>query len=119
MTTGLVWILAVACGATLCGTLGSLADLLSSFVAAGVVVLTFLITARIKVASRLNVSKMGTAWLTQELRQMVWRMLLTLVLAALVFRLMYPVWGIAFWLSVAAYYQVGLLLHLREIRRIS
>lgn len=113
----LVWSLAIALGVTLCGLLGKRDDLVSSMAAAGIILVTFWITPLFKVARCRRVSKMGTDWLTHELRQMVWRMLLTLLFAALVFRLMYPNWGVAYWLCVAGYYQVGLLLHLRNIRR--
>lgn len=112
----LVWLFTIGVGVTLSGCLGSVNDALSSLAAGLIVLITFQITRFFKVASGHSVSKMCTAWLSQQLRLMAWRMLLTLVLAALAFRLTYPDWGVAFWLSLAACYQAGLLLHVREIR---
>ncbi len=89
-----------------CGTLVSAAAIISSF----------LITRLFKVAGRHTVSKMGTAWMTQELRRMAWRVMISLFLAGLAFKLAWPQWGVAFWLSFSIYYQVGLILHLRHIR---
>ena len=111
------WGAALGIGLLCCLCLGSVNDLWSCLAAASIVWMSFLITTKFKVAGRQTVSKMGTAWLSQEVRRMVWRMLLTLTLAALAFRLMYPTWGIAFWLCVAGFYQVSLFLHLRDIRR--
>lgn len=119
MITILVWLVTIGVGVTLSGCLGSVNDAFSSLAAGLIVLITFQITRFFKVASGQNVSKMGTAWLSQQLRLMAWRMLLTLVLAALAFRLTYPAWGVAFWLSLAACYQAGLLLHVREIRSYS
>lgn len=111
-----VWCMTIAIGVSL-SALAGLDGIVSSLTAAGIVLITFEITRRFKVADLHDVSKMGTAWLTQQLRMLVWRMLLTMVLSAMVFRIAYPDWGVPFWLSIAGYYQVGLLLHLREIRR--
>jgi hypothetical protein len=117
MTTLMAWVVALSVGILCCFCLGSVNDVWSCLAAASIVWISFLITTRFKVAGRHTVSKMGTAWLSQEVRRMVWRMLLTLTLAALAFRLMYPTWGMAFWLCVAGFYQVSLFLHLRDIRR--
>lgn len=114
--TLLVWLSAGSLGVLLCYVLASLADAWSSLAALAIVLITFQITRLFKVAGQRHVSKMGTAWLTQELRRMAWRMLLTLVLAGIAFKLAWPTWGVAFWLSVAIYYQIGLVLHLRDIR---
>lgn len=111
-----VWCIAIAIGVSL-STLAGYTGVWSSLAAAGLVLISFEITQRFKVAACQDVSKMSTAWLTHQLRVMMWRMLLTLGSAAVVFKLAYPAWGAAFWISVAGYYQVGLLLHLREIRR--
>lgn len=115
----LVWLFTIGIGVTLSGCLGSVNDAFSSLAAGLIVLMTFQITRFFKVARGHNVSKMGTAWLSQQLRLMAWRMLLTLVLAALAFRLAYPAWGLTFWLSLTACYQAGLLLHVREIRTYS
>jgi hypothetical protein len=112
----IVWGLAIAIGMSL-SSLAGIAALWSSAVAASIVLGTFAITRLFKVADHHDVSKMHTAWLTQELRKLVWRMLLTLTLAGIAFKMAYPVWGVPFWISVAVFYQIGLLLHLREIRR--
>lgn len=119
MTHLLAWLLTILTGTMLCLCLGSVTDVWSCLTAASVVWMSFQITTHFKVAGRSTVSKMSTAWLTQEVRRMIWRMLLTLTLAALAFRFMYPTWGMAYWLCVAGFYQVGLLLHLRDIRRLS
>jgi hypothetical protein len=113
----LLWAVALLVGTLCCYCLGSVTDVVSCVAAASIVWISFLITNRFKVATTGTVSKMGTAWLSREVRRMAWRMLLTLALAALAFRLLYPSWGVAFWLSVAGYYQVSLFLHLRNIRR--
>ena len=113
----IVWMIAPSIGFVITYALIGWVDAISSLAAAGIVLVTFQITHLFKVAGQGHVSKMGTAWLTQELRRLAWRMLLTLVLAGVAFKLAYPDWGIAFWLSVAIYYQVGLVLHLREIRQ--
>jgi hypothetical protein len=111
-----VWLIAVSLGFSITYALATWTDACSSVVAGGIVLASFLISRFFKVAGRHTVSKMGTAWLTQELRQMAWRVALSLILAGLAFKLAYPAWGVAFWLSVAIYYQVGLVLHLRDIR---
>lgn len=111
-----VWCISFVIGLSL-SSLAGIDAIWSSLTAGSIVLITFEITRRFKVADPHDVSKMGTAWLSHQLRLLVWRMLLTLVLAALAFRMAYPSWGVPFWISVAGYYQVGLLLHLREIRR--
>ena len=111
-----VWFIALSLGFFITYAIANWTDACSTLVAGGIVVASFLITRLFKVAGRHTVSKMGTAWLTQELRQMAWRMALSLILAGLAFKLAYPDWGVAYWLSVAIYYQIGLLLHLRDIR---
>lgn len=116
MISLLVWLMAAGIGFILCWFLAGFDGAWSSLVAAAIVFTTFQITRLFKVAGSHAVSKMGTAWLTQELRRMVWRVALTLILAGLAFKLAWPVWGVAFWISIAVYYQVGLVLHLREIR---
>jgi len=113
----IVWAIALSLGFVITYALTGYEDALSLLVAGGIVIAAFLFSRLFKVAGRHGVSKMGTAWLTQELRQMVWRMVMTLVLAGLAFKLAWPQWGVAFWLSVAIYYQIGLILHLRDIRR--
>ncbi|HMO35780.1 MAG TPA: hypothetical protein PKA06_07045 [Gemmatales bacterium] len=115
MNTLLLWAMATAIGMSLSGWAGMQA-VWSSAAASSVIGISFSITRFFKVADPCDVSKMGTAWLAQQLRMLVWRMLLTLVLAGLVYRLAYPAWGVPFWLNLAAYYQLGLWLHLREIR---
>ena len=112
----IVWLIALSSGFFITYAVRSWNDACSVLVAGGIVILSFLISRFFKVAGRHTVSKMGTAWLTQELRQMAWRVALTLILAGLAFKLNWPLWGVAFWLSVAIYYQVGLVMHLRDIR---
>ena len=114
-----VWLAAGSLGFALCYGLTGLTDAWSSLAALGIVVISFQITRLFKVAGRHTVSKMGTAWLTQELRQMAWRVALSFILAGLAFKLAYPEWGVAFWLSLAIYYQVGLVLRLRDIRQLA
>jgi hypothetical protein len=111
-----VWCIAIAIGVSLSAIAGS-SGVWSSLAAASIILISFEITRRFKVAASPDVSKMSTAWLTHQLRVMIWRMLLALGLAAVAFKVMYPVWGAPFWISVAGYYQVGLLLHLRDIRQ--
>ena len=113
----IVWMIAASIGFVITYALTDWVNAISTLAGVGIVFVTFQITQLFKVAGRGHVSKMGTDWLTQELRRMVWRVLLTLVLAGITFKLTWPEWGMAFWLSVAAYYQVGLALHLREIRQ--
>jgi len=112
----IVWLIALSLGFSITYALATWTDACSTLAAGGIVLASFLISRFFKVAGRHAVSKMGTAWLTQELRQMAWRVALSLILAGLAYKLAYPEWGVAFWLSVAIYYQVGLALHLRDIR---
>jgi hypothetical protein len=112
-----VWLIALSLGFSITYVLTSWNDACSTLAAGSIVVVSFLISHFFKVAGRHTVSKMGTAWLTQELRQMAWRVAITLILAGLVFKLTWPQWGVAYWLSVAIFYQVGLVLHLRDIRQ--
>jgi len=101
-----VWLIALSSGFFITYAVCGWNDACSVLVAGGIVIISFLISRFFKVAGRHPVSKMGTAWLTQELRQMAWRVALTLILAGLAFKLTWPLWGVAFWLSVAIYYQV-------------
>lgn len=117
MSHVIVWLIALSFGFVVTYALAGLDHAISTLVAGAIVIFSFLFTRFFKVAGRHGVSKMGTAWLAQELRRMTLRVLLTLVLAGFAFKLTYPDWGVAFWLSVAIYYQVGLLLHLRDIRK--
>jgi hypothetical protein len=112
-----VWLLALSSGFFITYAVSSWNDACSVLAAGVIVIVSFLISRFFKVAGRHTVSKMGTAWLTQELRQMAWRVALTLILAGLAFKLTWPLWGVAYWLGVAAYYQVGLVMHLRDIRK--
>ncbi|HQR06066.1 MAG TPA: hypothetical protein PLN21_04545 [Gemmatales bacterium] len=112
----IVWLIALSLGFSITYALTTWTDACSSLAAGGIVLGSFLISRFFKVAGRHTVSKMGTAWLTQELRQMGWRVALSLILAGLAYKLAYPEWGVAFWLCIAIYYQVGLMLHLRDIQ---
>lgn len=114
-----VWLIALSSGFFITYAVCGWNDACSVLVAGGIVIISFLISRFFKVAGRHPVSKMGTAWLTQELRQMAWRVALTLILGGLAFKLTWPLWGVAFWLSVAIYYQVGLVMHLRDIRKLA
>jgi hypothetical protein len=116
MMYSIVWLIALSSGFFITYAVSTWSDACSTLAAGGIVIISFLISRFFKVAGRHPVSKMGTAWLTQELRQMAWRVAMTLILAGLAFKLAWPLWGVAFWLSVAIYYQVGLALHLRDIR---
>lgn len=111
-----VWLVVVSLGFVITYAVASFNDACSTLVAAAAIISSFLITRLFKVAGRHTVSKMGTAWMTQELRRMAWRVTISLFLAGLAFKLAWPQWGVAFWLSFAIYYQTGLILHLREIR---
>lgn len=117
MTSIIVWVLAVSLGYAVTYATAGNVHAISSIVAALIVICSFQISQFFKVAGSVAVSKMGTAWLTQELRRMAWRVAMTLVMAGVAFKLAWPQWGVAFWLCVAVYYQVGLVLHLRDIRR--
>lgn len=112
----IVWLIALSLGFIITYAISTWTDACSSLAAGVIVLISFQISRFFKVAGRLAVSKMGTAWLTQELRQMAWRTVISLFLAGLAFKLASQQWGIAFWLSFAIYYQVGLILHLRELR---
>lgn len=113
----IAWLIALSLGFIVTYALTGYDDAMSSMAAGIIVISSFLFSRFFKVAGRHAVSKMGTAWLTQELRQMAWRVALTLAVAGVAFKLAWPSWGVAFWLSVANYYQVGLILHLRDIRQ--
>ncbi len=114
-----VWLIALSSGFFITYGVSSWNDACSTLAAGVIVIISFLISRFFKVAGRHTVSKMGTAWLTQELRQMAWRVALTLILAGLAFKLTWPLWGVAFWLSVAIYYQVGLVMQLRDFRKLA
>lgn len=111
-----VWLVAVSLGFVITYAVAGWMEACGTLVSAAAIVSSFLITRLFKVAGRHTVSKMGTAWMTQELRRMAWRVVISLFLAGLAFKLAWPQWGIAFWLSFTIYYQVGLILHLRDIR---
>jgi hypothetical protein len=112
----IIWFIVVSLGFVITYAVAGWMEACGTLIAAAAIILSFLITRLFKVAGRHTVSKMGTAWMTQELRRMAWRVMISLFLAGLAFKLAWPQWGIAFWLNFAIYYQVGLILHLRDIR---
>jgi hypothetical protein len=67
------------------------------------------------VAGRASISKMSTARTTQPLLLMVRRMVFTLALAGVVYVMVRPRWGMAYWLGIAGFYQVGVGLMIRDL----
>ncbi len=110
----IIWPVALILGLLLTYTFSDVVHLWSIAVAWLVVCGIWQISSLRFVARASLRSKMSNAWITQYLRLSVRRLLMTLVVSLVIFLSRRNEWGLPYWLSVAAYYQVGLFLTVRE-----
>jgi hypothetical protein len=113
----LVWLLALLVGLIPTYVLTDEHEIWGLVTAWALVVGIWQITRLYFVAGARRVAKMSTARTTQHLHLMVRRMLLTLVGAGVIYLMVRPRWGMAYWLGIAGFYQVGLGLMIRDLVR--
>jgi hypothetical protein len=112
-----IWIFALLVGVILTISFQEPLKIISTFTAWCLVWGIWQVFSNRFVASDQSASKMSTDQAAGYLRLTIRRMLLTLVSALVLFLCVREFLGTVFWLSVAAYYQVGIALAVRDAWR--